>query len=217
MPSPFPGMDPYIEARREWPDFHAGLACELRARLNAVLQVNYYATTTTYIIDDMMDEVRLTNVEVRKTGTHRLVTALEILSPAHKHTGVQRERYLQKRQALFRSTAHIMELDLLRSGQRSPLVITPPPAPYYVLLARAISRPYVDLWPIQLQEPLPQLPIPLHAPDPDVVLDLGAVVRDVYERGAYSRRIDYAQPVPPPELTAEQQVWVDDLLATYRR
>ncbi|MCE7986143.1 MAG: DUF4058 family protein [Caldilinea sp. CFX5] len=96
------------------------------------------------------------------------------------------------------------------------VAIAPPSAPYYVTRGQVGNRPPIHVWPIQLHDRLPRLPIPLIAPAPDVVLDLGAVVRDVYERGAYSRRIDYAQPVPPPELTAEQQAWVDNLLATYR-
>ena len=37
----------------------------------------------------------------------------------------------------------------------------------------------------------------LSAPDPDVPLDLGAIVPAVYERGGYATRIDYRQPVPP--------------------
>lgn len=261
MPSPFPGMDPYIEARREWLDFHADLAGEIRARLNVALQANYYATTVIHTTYDVIEiakrdihsvapdvsvwrsnpstfaatavavidpplaesqiplevEVRLANVEVRETGTDRLVTAIEILSPVNKRTGVQREKYLRKRQELFRADVHVMEIDLLRGGKRSPLEIAPPPAPYYVTLGRAGNRPRVNIWPIQLSDRLPRLPIPLLPPDPDVVLDLGAVVRDVYERGAYSRRIDYTHPVPPPDLTPEQQAWVDELLFSYRQ
>lgn len=261
MPSPFPGMDPYIEARREWPDFHSDLAGEIRARLNIALQANYYATTIVYTAYDVIEiahrdthsispdvsvwrttagasaaapvavidpplaesqiplevEVRLANVEVRETGTDRLVTAIEILSPVNKRNGAQRETYLRNRQELFRSDVHVMEIDLLRGGKRSPLTITPPLAPYYVTLGRARNRPRVHVWPIQLYDRLPRLPIPLIAPDPDVVLDLGAVVHEVYERGAYARRINYSQPAPPPDLTPEEQTWVDELLLTYRQ
>ncbi|MEZ4735862.1 MAG: DUF4058 family protein [Caldilineaceae bacterium] len=110
-----------------------------------------------------------------------------------------------------------MEIDLLRGGKRTPLEITPPPAPYYVTLARADHRPYVDVWPIQLETRRPVLPVPLYAPDPDVPLDLGNVVRSVYERGGYVARIDYRQSPPPPALTDEQAAWVADLLATYRK
>ncbi len=261
MPSPFPGMDPYIESRRIWPDFHHGLADEIRARLNAQIQPGYYATAVTYIAYDVIEiarselraaspdvsvwrtgperptpeatavidpppaqsavplevPVRLANVEVREAGTDTLVTAIEILSPINKRPGPERQKYLRKRRELLRSEVHVMELDFLRGGERSPLEIPPPPAAYYVTLARADRRPRVDVWPIQLNERLPVVPVPLLAPDPDVPLDLGAIVRAVYERGGYATRIDYRQPVPPPPLKPEEQAWVDELLAEYRR
>ena len=192
MPSSFPGMDPYIETNRDWPDFQNGLADGIRAALNMTLQANYYATAVTYTAYDVIEiaqrdshsispdvsvwrtgpgvfaggavavidpplaesqiplevEMRLANVEVRQTGTNKLVTAIEILSPVNKRTGPQREKYLRKRQELFRSDVHVMEIDLLRGGKRSPLAVPPPAAPYYVTLGRARNRPRVDVWPI---------------------------------------------------------------------
>jgi Protein of unknown function (DUF4058) len=46
MSSPFPGMDPYIEEPEVWSDFHGGLADEMRAQLNSVLQPRYVARLT---------------------------------------------------------------------------------------------------------------------------------------------------------------------------
>ncbi len=43
MPSPFPGMDPYLESPDIWPDFHDALASEIRAVLNQTLPPPYYA------------------------------------------------------------------------------------------------------------------------------------------------------------------------------
>ena len=43
MPSPFPGMDPYLEAPHIWPDLHDALATELRNDLNQTLPTPYYA------------------------------------------------------------------------------------------------------------------------------------------------------------------------------
>ena len=43
MPSPLPGMAPYIEHPEIWSDFHGDLAGEIRARLNAVIQPRYVA------------------------------------------------------------------------------------------------------------------------------------------------------------------------------
>ena len=259
MPSPFPGMDPFIESRRIWSDFHLDLAAEIRAHLNARIQPGYYATAITYVTYDVIEvaqaepravspdvrvwrtephvptpgamavidpppvqsmvplavPVRRARVEVREAGADTLVTAIEILSPINKRPGRERQKYLRKRRELLRSEVHVMELDLLRGGERSPLETALPPAPYYVTLARVEHRPYVDVWPIQLAARLPVLPVPLSAPDPDVPLDLGTIVPAVYERGGYATRIDYHQPVPPPPLEAEQQTWVAQLLAAH--
>lgn len=43
MPSPFPGMDPYLEAPEIWPDLHEALAGEMRRQLNLALPSPYYA------------------------------------------------------------------------------------------------------------------------------------------------------------------------------
>ena len=43
MPSPFPGMDPYIEAPDIWPDFHHAFATEIRNALNRTMPKPYYA------------------------------------------------------------------------------------------------------------------------------------------------------------------------------
>lgn len=264
MPSPFPGMDPYIETQRNWSDFHHDLAGEIRARLNTTIQPDYYAIAVTYVAYDVIEiaqsdkratfpdvgvwrsgsnklsggasalleavidppqsqslvkleaPFRFANVEVREAGTDTLVTAIEILSPVNRRTGREREKYLRRRRELLRSEAHVMEIDLLRSGECSPLEIPPPSASYYVTLARANQRPTIDVWAIQLDARLPVLPVPLLAPDPDVPLDLGAVVRSVYERGAYGTRLDYRQPVPPPALDEQQAALVEELLAAYR-
>lgn len=43
MPSPFPGMDPWLESNAVWPDFHDRLAEQISATLNLVLPAPYYA------------------------------------------------------------------------------------------------------------------------------------------------------------------------------
>ncbi len=40
MPSPFPGMDPYLEGEM-WQEFHETLAAEIRSQLLAQLPANY--------------------------------------------------------------------------------------------------------------------------------------------------------------------------------
>ena len=55
MPSPFPGMDPYIEDPKVWSDFHNDLAGEIRARLNQSIQPRYIARLTPYVTYEMIE------------------------------------------------------------------------------------------------------------------------------------------------------------------
>lgn len=48
MPSPFPGMDPFIEQSKLWIDFHNRLADEISAELNTRIRPNYFARLTPY-------------------------------------------------------------------------------------------------------------------------------------------------------------------------
>jgi hypothetical protein len=161
--------------------------------------------------------LRLSRVEIHELEEDRLVTVIEILSPVNKRAGHDtREEYLRKRRELMRSSAHVMEIDLLRGGERSPLREPVPLAPYYVTLGRRNHRPRIGVWPIQLRDRLPVLPIPLVSPDPDVPLDLGAMVTVVYDRGRYGTQLDYSQPPPPPPLAEEEQTWIDELLRERR-
>ncbi len=55
---------------------------------------------------------RYTRLEIRTVGNEALVTAIELLSPVNKRPGVDGvDAYEQKRQELFRSEAHLLELE----------------------------------------------------------------------------------------------------------
>jgi len=162
--------------------------------------------------------IRLHRVEVRTVREEMLVTAIEILSPGNKRPGHEAyEEYQRKRRSLLSSSVHLVEIDLLRGGLRPPLEEPVAPAPYYVVLSRLERRPWVEVWPLSLQQALPPIPVPLLAPDPDAVLDLDAVVASVYERGGYEDRIDYEEPVPPPPLSPSETEWVERLLREQKR
>jgi len=168
------------------------------------------------IAADLEMPLRLYAVEIRATETLELVTAIEILSPVNKRRAHDAYHdYQRKRRDLLRSAAHLMEIDLLRGGDRPPLERPVPPAPYYVTLSRANRRPKVEVWPIQLNDRLPVLPVPLREPDPDVTLDLPAVVATLYDDGGYDMLIDYSQSPPPPKLSDEEAKWVEELLRMF--
>jgi hypothetical protein len=49
MPSPFPGMDPYIESAGLWGDFHGSMLPAMRAELNRSLPEGYVASIELYV------------------------------------------------------------------------------------------------------------------------------------------------------------------------
>jgi hypothetical protein len=62
-------------------------------------------------------EVRIATVEIRDTANNTLVACIEILSPVNKRVpGLT--PYRQKRQRLYQSNVHLVEIDLLRRGTR---------------------------------------------------------------------------------------------------
>jgi hypothetical protein len=147
-----------------------------------------------------------TTVEIRDVARRRLVTAIEVLSPTNKR-GDGRREYERKRRQLLRSTAHLLEIDLIRIGRRFPVARELPPAPYFAFLSRAGRRGQVEVWPIPLDEPLPTVLVPLLPEDPDVPLDLQAALAQVYNLFGYDELLDYGRP-PPGPLSAEQAAWV---------
>ncbi len=67
-------------------------------------------------IASTVDVERLAFVEIRDRRNRQLVTGIELLSPANKRPGGDRDQYLAKRQRILASTAHLVEIDLLRGG-----------------------------------------------------------------------------------------------------
>jgi hypothetical protein len=154
----------------------------------------------------------ITNIHIKQNEENEeLVTVIELLSPVKSLSGKGREKYLKKRNALFESRVHLIELDLLRRYSRMPFVEeTLPDTDYLAMVSRAYERPNCDVWTISLREPLPVLPVPLLRPEPDVPLDLGRAMRTAYERAHYERRINYnAPPIPP--LEQEDAAWAKHL------
>jgi hypothetical protein len=151
-----------------------------------------------------VDVERHASLEIRDRRNRRLVTVVELLSPTNKTPGADRNEYLAKRAEILAGPTHLVEIDLGRGGER-PRPPEMPPCDYYVLVSRAEDRPQLGLWPIGLRERLPPVPIPLSTPDPDVFLDLQAVLHRVYDGADYGKYIYGEAPQPP--LSAEDAAW----------
>ncbi len=150
-------------------------------------------------------------------SAQRLVTVIELVSPTNKYTGPGREAYLAKQNEIRHSDAHLVEIDLLRTGPHVLAVYEKAARErgaydYLACVNRAKGERHVfELYPRTLQQSLPKVKVPLAGKDRDVVLDVQAVLRQTYEDGRYRERIDYSKPCQPP-LTPEQQAWANQLI-----
>jgi Protein of unknown function (DUF4058) len=266
MASPFPGVDPYIEACGLWEDFHAKLIAEIERALAPVLPKRYVvrAGERSYVVlapgaggaEHPMEpdipvvvrwpggrhqkktpgtavaepptapegpramlalvesEFRETFLEIRELNPqHRLVTSIEVLSPSNKRQDSPGwAQYLRKRQALLAGHANLLEIDLLRCGQRMPMGDDWPDSPFYLLVAHKEESPRCAVWPAHFRYPLPEIPVPLAPPDHDVSLNLQPLIEAVYVRSRYDQDIDYRQPLRPPP-SAEEAAWLKQHLA----
>ena len=102
--------------------------------------------------------------------------------------------------------SRIIEIDLVRRGQRPFNHSRIPEVPYLINVTRAFVLT-AELWPLTLQQELPTIPVPLRSPDPDVPLDLSQVFHAVYEAAAYDLSIDYNEEPPPPPLPPADKEW----------
>ena len=252
MPSPFPGIDPYLEDPAFGSDFHSTFINYWREAIADALPDNYEAgigervylseiepDARKLILPDVtitdvdtagkvspasgvatlepvtipltiLDGPRETYIEIIHRSDRSLVTALELLSPTNKNKPGRTE-YLAKRNALLYQDVHLAELDLLRGGQRLPLAKPLPPGDAYYLVSRAELRPDCQVYSWLLPDRLPTLPVPLRAPDADLLIDLAAVFNTAYDRGRFRRRIDY-NGTTPVQLTANELSWAKSLL-----
>lgn len=266
MPSPFPGMDPWLEAGAVWPDVHHRLIDAMAKGLGARLRPRYFVGVEqrVYVLDDddpaarrwiVPDAIAVTSsprgsrarrggratrsprvgaasvapptlVKVMPMGrstvregrlviqalpSRQVVTAIELLSPTNKTAGSSgRREYLAKRDLVLESTAHLVEIDLLRGGARVPGAAGVA-GDYLVHVSRVEERPSGALWACRLRDPLPTIPVPLRRGEPDATLDLGALLATIYDEAGYDLILDYDQPAEPPLPPADQR-WARGLL-----
>ncbi len=251
MPSPFPGMDPYLEGTN-WMPFHSQLNAEIARQLAPRIRPRYVARVEKRFIVTEVDDLSITtgliypdvgfvetdwskpngsgslmvaplqletvvlesiphlSVQIRDVANKELITAIEVLSSTNKQ-GKGREEYLQKRNGILQSSANLIEIDLLRMGQRPPMRKPLPVAPYFVFISRECIRPMTDIWPIALGEALPTIPVPLREPEEFVPLDLQLAMTTIYDLLGYDLEMDYRKP-PEIPLSRDDSAWAEGVL-----
>ncbi len=249
MPTPFPGMDPYLEDPDFWPGVHHRLITAIGDDLAARLARRYYVDVeerTVVALPQGGSSHRRPDVAVvalpcakrwprtprwapspsrcrrwcawaickcARQVDHQVVTVIEVLSPFNKRQGPGRADYEAKRMSVLARSVHLIEIDLLRSGEPMPLGGAVPRSAYRLLVSRWDCRPAADLYPFNVTQPIPVIPVPLLPGDEPVALDVGSLLHDIYDRGRYDLRIDYRQE-PTPPLAGDAAGWADHLLQT---
>lgn len=134
--------------------------------------------------------------------THRasgkIVTVIEVLSPVNKSNNADGiGAYEQKREELLTTDCHLIELDLLRGGQRLPMRGKVPSGDYYAYIGRSDRRPRCQVIGWRWQSPLPKIPVPLLPEDGESTLDLAQAFKSAYEPAFYDRRLPYHEALSP--------------------
>lgn len=156
------------------------------------------------------------HVEIVDTNSgNRVITAIELLSPANKTDEAGRRAYRKKQSEYIEGFVNLVEIDFVRAGEpifavAESVVPWDHRTPYRVCVRRAVRQSVAEIFRVPLREPVPNFRIPLRTHDPDVVLQLQPLLDECYRRGRYST-IDYAQP-PRPALDKEDEAWADELL-----
>ena len=86
------------------------------------------------------EEHRETFLTIRRGSPSEVVTVIELLSPTNKRKGsVGLEHYVAKFQELMKTKANLVELDLLRGGERWSLS-NPPDGDYFAMVSKSKHR-----------------------------------------------------------------------------
>jgi hypothetical protein len=162
-----------------------------------------------------------TYINILETNGQRLVTVIEVLSHSNKLPGEGQRLYRQKQAELAEAGVSLVEIDLLRRGDR---VLTLPVehipkrvrTTYQVCVRRGWSPRRYEVYPVPLQAPLLAIKIPLRERDQDIQLELQAVLEQAYRKGRYHLTPNYAKPADPP-LTGADGKWARGVLKIGKR
>jgi hypothetical protein len=156
-------------------------------------------------------------IEIIDVGTgNRVVTVIELLSDSNKLPGEGQDQYRKKQREYLQGGVSLVEIDLLRSGQR---VLSVPMArvpvshrtTYQVCVTRGWGPRAYEVYRAALREPLPTIRVPLRPTDPDAPLDLQVLIDRCYHNGRYDD-INY-RAAPNPPLAPDDEAWAKELLA----
>lgn len=220
MPSPFPGMDPYLETPDRWPAFQHQFILALAEAIQPGLSDRYrlrfatrtYATDLVLFTSIVREEHQEHYLEIRQRNTDQLVVWLDMVSPTNRTTAEGRQRYQSAVQLAMKQHSHVVELDLVVAGtscllaDRSGLT----DQRYCVSVWRAGRASAYELYGLKLDSRLPRIRLPLAFDDRDLSIDLQTVFNRVYDRH-HAGQIDYTFD-PKVPVSALELAWLQNHL-----
>lgn len=225
MPSPFPGMDPYLEDEAIWPLFQhqlvaslyqillPGLVDRYRARINQRTFVTEEPLFTSIIKQERQEEY----IELRQRTDGRLVTLIDVPSPINKKLPQGRAAYLETRRMARAQNASIVEIDLVLQGM--PLLDYSreglPEWDFAITVTRCTQPERYEIYTSTLAKRLPRFKVPLSPDDRDTVLDLQATFTRAFDQLNFASKIDYRQD-PDTKMSDLQLTWIADWLKQMR-
>lgn len=163
-------------------------------------------TTQPLVFEYTTQEIEERYVAILSVDSEEVVAVIELLSPTNKapeSTG--REEYLKKQGEILRSSSHLLEIDLLRSGAHAvaigrDAVLAQTRYDYLASLQRAGTprKSHFAVWAWSVRDVMPVIHVPLLPGWSPVPLDLQAAWDTTYRGGRWDKTLQYRYLPEPP-------------------
>jgi Protein of unknown function (DUF4058) len=180
MPSPLPGMNPYLESPELWSEFHSRMIVAIADALDTTLSQAYRVAVEKRVYLTQGEEIQERYLKIYAIATRQVVTVIEILSPNHPQSSADKDTHEQNHWHIATNQTNRVAINLLHSG---------------------------ECYPFDLRQPIPPIQVPLAA-DRAVTLDLQPLLHQIYDRARLALAIDYQKP-PIPKLAPDDRTWLN--------
>jgi hypothetical protein len=206
-------MDPFLEEESLWPWFQHQLAVTLQQMLAAGVGDRYKVQICQRCFRASHQEHCEEYVGIHAEADGRLVTLLDIVSPADKLTEAGRAACQTTRRAARESGGSVVGIDLVLQGE--PLLEFSreglPSWDYAVTVTRGTNPERHELYTSTLEKCLPRFRLPLAPDDRDTIVNLQEALNRAYDDCGFGSRIDYRRN-PAVPLKAEVRARIAQVL-----
>jgi hypothetical protein len=224
MPSPFPGMDPFLEEPKIWAHFQHHLIASLYQlllpsfvdRYKARIVARQYKTEFPLFTSIIRQEHTEEYIEVRGRTDDRLITLVETVSISNRTSTEGRAAYLKTRKEALACRASVVEIDLISQGKpmldyaRDGL----PELDYSVTVTRGHTPDRYEIYTTTLPKRLPKFKLPLASEDRDTILDLQIAMARAYDLGNLVGQVNYKGAIPADvKFNDTSRAWIDEFLS----